>query len=228
MENEPVSLKNRTVNKNTRRAIAASLVLIAAIAGIAYYLHSRSFESTDNAFIEGSVIQVSPRVPGQVVKVYVTDNQRVRKGDLLVELDARDYELRVAETKARLLDAQARLSSAQSGVDLTSDVTGAALAQAAAALEAARNQIEVLTARLQQEDADVKAAEAAFPQSEAGRAAAEAAAKRAEADALRYRNLYKKGRFRVLSGYPPHVVVHPYYGKVLSRFGYKSRPPQWK
>lgn len=192
MENEPVSLKNRTVNKNTRRAIAASLVLIAAIAGIVYYLHSRSFESTDNAFIEGSVIQVSPRVPGQVVKVYVTDNQRVRKGDLLVELDARDYELRVAETKARLLDAQARLSSAQSGVDLTSDVTGAALAQAAAALEAARNQVEVLTARLQQEDADVKAAEAAFHQSEAGRTAAEAAAKRAEADALRYRNLYKK------------------------------------
>jgi len=192
MENEPVSPKTRTVNKKNRKAIVLVLAFIAAGAAIAYYLRVRSFESTDNAFIEGSVVQVSPRVPGQVINVYVTDNQRVRKGDLLVEIDARDYELKVAETKARLLDAQARLSSAQSGVDLTSDVTNATLVQAAAALEAARNQIDVLTARLQQEDADVKAAEAALRQSDSGRTAAEAAAKRAEADAMRYRILYKK------------------------------------
>jgi membrane fusion protein (multidrug efflux system) len=192
MENEPVSPKTRTVNQKNRKAIVLVLAFIAAGAAIAYYLRVRSFESTDNAFIEGSVVQVSPRVPGQVINVYVTDNQRVRKGDLLVEIDARDYELKVAETKARLLDAQARLSSAQSGVDLTSDVTNATLVQAAAALEAARNQIDVLTARLQQEDADVKAAEAALRQSDSGRTAAEAAAKRAEADAMRYRILYKK------------------------------------
>lgn len=192
MENEPVSLKNRTENSKARRAIALVVAIIAVVAAIAYYLHSRSFVSTDNAFIEGSIVQVSPRVPGQVVKVHVTDNQRVRKGDLLVEIDARDYELKVAETKARLLDAQARLSSAQSSVDLTSDVTDATLVQASAALEAARNQIDVLKARLQQEDADVKAAEAALRQSDSGRTAAEAGAKRAKADAMRYRALYKK------------------------------------
>jgi len=169
------------------------VVLVLAIAAaIAYYLHSRSFESTDNAFIEGSIVQVSPRVAGQVVRVYVTDNQRVRKGDLLVEIDSRDYGLKVAETKARLMDARARLSSAQSGVDLTSDVTGATLVQATAALEAARNQIDILSARLQQEDADVQAAEAALRQAEAGRIASEAGARRAKSDATRYRSLYKK------------------------------------
>jgi membrane fusion protein, multidrug efflux system len=188
-ETEPVQ---KTEQNRFRSAAIIIVILIAAAAGIAYYLHSRSFESTDNAFIEGNVVQVSPRVPGQVVRVYVNDNQRVRKGDLLVEIDARDYELKVAETKARVIDAQARLSSAQSGVSLTSDVTSAEMIQAAAALEAARNQIDILSSRLKLEDADIQAAEAGFRQAEAGRVAAEAGARRAESDATRYRALYKK------------------------------------
>jgi membrane fusion protein, multidrug efflux system len=197
MENTVSANKeNETLRKsgqNRFRSVAIIIIIVAVIAaGIAYYLHSRSFESTDNAFIEGNVIQVSPRVSGQVVRVYVNDNQRVRKGDLLVEIDARDYELKVAETKAGMIDAQARLSSAQSGVSLTSDVTRAALVQAAAALEAARNQIDILSARLKQEDAEVQAAEAGARQAEAGRIAAEAGARRAESDAMRYRVLYKK------------------------------------
>jgi membrane fusion protein (multidrug efflux system) len=126
------------------------------------------------------------------VRVYVTDNQRVQKGDLLIEIDARDYELKVAETKARLIDAQARLSSAQSGVSLTTDITGAMLVQATAALDAARNQIDILSARVQQEDADVQAAEAALHQAEASRTASEAGARRAQSDATRYRALFKK------------------------------------
>jgi membrane fusion protein (multidrug efflux system) len=191
-ESETAKTKYKSGNKHTRNAVIIGVLVITIAAAIACYLHSRSFESTDNAFIEGNVVQVSPRVQGQVVRVYVTDNQRVRKGDLLVEIDSRDYELKVAETKARLIDARARLSSAQSGVDLTSDVTGAALVQATAALEAARNQIDILSARLQQQDADVQAAEAALRQAEAGRIAAEAAARRAESDATRYRALYKK------------------------------------
>lgn len=178
--------------KKARNAVIIVVLVIAAAIALAYYLRSRSIESTDNAFIEGSVVQVSPRVPGQVVRVFVTDNQRVHKGDLLVEVDSRDYELKVAETKARLIDAQARLSSAKSGVDLTSDVTGATLVQTTAALEAARNQIDILSARLQQEEADIQAAEAALRQAEAGHIASEAVARRANSDAVRYRTLYKK------------------------------------
>jgi membrane fusion protein, multidrug efflux system len=170
--------------------IASAIVLL--FAAFTYYLRSRAYESTDNAFIEGGVIQVSPRVPGQVARVYVSDNQRVQKGDLLAEIDSRDYELRVAEAKARLADAEARLSSARSGVDLTSHVTSAGLVQSSAALDAARNQIDILSARTQQEVADVQASEAALHQAEAGKLAAEAAAQRAELDAVRYRALYKK------------------------------------
>jgi membrane fusion protein (multidrug efflux system) len=190
--NESKSSTQLPGRKKLHRAIAYLIVLVAIAAGITYYLRSRSFESTDNAFIEGSIVQISPRVPGQIVRVYVTDNQRVQKGDLLIEIDARDYELKVAETKARLIDAQARLSSAQSGVSLTTDITGAMLVQATAALDAARNQIDILSARVQQEDADVQAAEAALHQAEASRTASEAGARRAQSDATRYRALFKK------------------------------------
>jgi membrane fusion protein, multidrug efflux system len=190
--NESKNSMPQTGRKTLPKAGLYIIILLALGAGLAYYLHSRSFESTDNAFIEGNVVQISPRVSGQVMRVYVTDNQRVRKGDLLIEIDARDYELKVAETKARLLDARARLSSAQSGVSLTTEVTGATLVQATAALDAARNQIDILSARVQQEDADVQAAEAAHHQSEASRTAAEAGARRAQSDATRYRALYKK------------------------------------
>jgi membrane fusion protein, multidrug efflux system len=197
MENTVSANKeNETIHKSGQNRIrnAAIIVIIVVIvaAGLAYYLHSRSFESTDNAFIEGNVVQVSPRIQGQVVRVYVNDNQRVRKGDLLVEIDARDYELKVAETKARMNDAQARLSSAQSGVSLTTDVTSAGMVQATAALEAARNQIDIFSARLRLEDADIQATEAGLRQAESGRVAAEAGARRAESDATRYRALYKK------------------------------------
>jgi membrane fusion protein, multidrug efflux system len=197
MENTVSANKeNETIHKSGqnrfRNAAIIVVIVVVVAAGIAYYLHSRSFESTDNAFIEGNVVQVSPRVQGQVVRVYINDNQRVRKGDLLVEIDARDYELKVAETKARMIDAQARLSSAQSGVSLTSDVTSAGMVQATAALEAARNQIDIFSARLRLEDADIQAAEAGLRQAEAGRVAAEAGARRAELDATRYRTLYKK------------------------------------
>jgi membrane fusion protein, multidrug efflux system len=191
-ETEPVNARRKPGMKGTHRTILIAIFVMLVIAAVAYYRHSRSFESTDNAFIEGGIIQVSPRVSGQVMRVCVTDNQQVQKGDLLLEIDTRDYELRVAETKARLADAEARFSSAQTGVILTSDVTNATLSQATAALNASVNQTEILTARLQQQEAEIQAAEAALRQAEAGRLASEAGAQRARADVIRYRNLYQK------------------------------------
>ena len=191
-DTEAVHVPNKPGMKSTHRAAIIILIVVLIIAAIAYYIHSRSFESTDNAFVEAAVIQVSPRVSGQVVRVNVADNQRVQKGDLLLEIDDRDYAERVAETKARLADAEARLSSAQSGVALASDVTSATLVQATAALRAAGNQPEVLAARLKQEEADIQAAEANLRQAEANRLATEAGAQRARSDVLRYRALYQK------------------------------------
>ncbi len=191
-ETHKLSVPRKPGMKRRHRAILICGTIVIIIAALAYYLHSRSFESTDNAFVEGGIVQISPRVSGQVIQIYVTDNQRVQKGDLLVDIDSRDYALRVAEAKARLADAEARFSSAQSGVSLTSDVTSAALNQATAAFNAAGNQTEILSAQLKQQDAEIQAAEATLGQAQAGQLAAEAVSQQAQADVVRYRNLFKK------------------------------------
>jgi membrane fusion protein (multidrug efflux system) len=172
--------------------IGIGLAAIAAVAGGLYYLHSRHYESTDNAFIEGDVIQVSPRVAGQMLQVYVRDNQHVNRGDLIAEIDARDFEARAAESRAHLTDTAARADGAQSNLLLTSTVTDAVLTQTGAAAGAAQDQVQVLQAGVAQAAAAIRAAEAALGQAEAQQSAAQAEASRASEDAVRYRALYAK------------------------------------
>src|SRR5258708_11806631 len=54
------------------------IVLVGAVVGVRYWLHSRQYESTDDAFIEGHAAQVSPKVSGYAQKIYITDNQQVK------------------------------------------------------------------------------------------------------------------------------------------------------
>ena len=168
------------------------LAAIAVAAATLYYLHSRGYESTDNAFIEGSVMEVSPRVAGQVLRVHVEDNQHVNKGDLIAEIDASDYQASAAEAHARLGDTSARADGAQSNLLLTSTVAGAQLVQAGAAAAAVQEQVQILNARATQDAAAIRAAEAALGQAEAQLSAAQAEATRASDDAVRYRALHAK------------------------------------
>ena len=175
-----------------KKIFVVALILIGVAIAIWYYFQSQLFESTDNAFVDGDIIQVSPRVPGQVLKVGVADNQHVNKGDVLAEVDPADYQARLAEAQGKLDDTLAKGSGAQSNLALASGVTDAVLIQTNAALEAARDQIAVLKARIEQDQANIRVAEAASQQAVARRAAAEAEARRAEADAIRYRKLFGK------------------------------------
>src|ERR1700686_194061 len=79
---------------------AAIVVLIVLLFGLRYWLYARSHETTDDAFIDGHIVQVSPKVSGYITKVYVTDNQSVNAGDLLAELDPRDLEAKLTQAKA--------------------------------------------------------------------------------------------------------------------------------
>jgi membrane fusion protein (multidrug efflux system) len=178
--------------KRRARLAGFGLLIVAATAGGLYYLHSRAYESTDNAFIEGSVIQVSPRVGGQVLRVYVEDNQHVQRGDLIAEIDARDYEARTEEARARLSDISARANGAEANLLLTSKVTDAVLTQTGAAADAAHQQVQILRARAEQDSAAIRAAGATLGQHEAQQSAAQAEAERAGNDAVRYRALYAK------------------------------------
>lgn len=148
------------------------LLGLAVLGGTTAWLLGRGKESTDDAFVEGRVASVAPRVAAAVKSVLVVDNQAVKAGDLLVELDDRDYVVRVKVARADLAAARASLHGAQTQsavkeVAVASDLSVAqgGIAQASAASGGAR-------AGIDQASADVQAANvrAQHAKSEARRA----------------------------------------------------------
>lgn len=83
--------------KRLRRALAAGAALVVALAaGVYYFWFVVPFQSTDDAFIEGYVTPIAPKVPGYVAQLLIKDNQWVKKGDVLLKIDPRDYETSLA------------------------------------------------------------------------------------------------------------------------------------
>ena len=76
------------------------VIFIGCWLGLRMLIHSRSNIETDNAFIETRIVQVSPKVSGTVTRVLVQDNQPVRKGELIAEIDPRDYQVQVSKAQA--------------------------------------------------------------------------------------------------------------------------------
>jgi membrane fusion protein (multidrug efflux system) len=92
------------------------LIVLALIEGIPKVVTALTTESTDDAYVNGHVTFVAPRVPGQVVRVLVDDNNRVRKGALLLQLDKEPYQVKVDIARAALSVAQADIVTAQAKV----------------------------------------------------------------------------------------------------------------
>jgi len=111
--------------------IAALVVLIAVI--IYYLIFIAPYESTDDAFIDGYATLVSSRVPGQVAQLMVTDNQEGKAGDVLVEIDPRDYAASLALAQADLAAARSQSDQARAQIS----VSEAKVVQAQAAVTAA-------------------------------------------------------------------------------------------
>jgi membrane fusion protein (multidrug efflux system) len=180
--------------------IAAVLIFaVAAFIAVRYWLYSRSHETTDDAFIDAHVTQVSPKVSGYVVKVYVVSNQPVNKGDLLAEIDPRDYETKVEQAKAALAAGQARVKEARTGVELTRASSRANVQQASAAVQQARAGVVASSAqaasdraRTSQAGATINTARANLQQVRSQLVAAEAESNRAQKDVVRYQELFDK------------------------------------
>ncbi|HEY0431126.1 MAG TPA: HlyD family secretion protein [Pyrinomonadaceae bacterium] len=178
---------------------AVILLLIGAAIGINYWLYARSHETTDDAFIDAHVTPVSPKVSGYVAKVHVQANQQVKKGDLLIEIDPRDYQTRLDQAKAALAAGEARLTEARTGVELTRASSRANVQQASgtvqqarAGVEASRAQAAAERTRVTQAGAAISAAQANLQQAQAQVDAAQAELVRAQADVARYQELYSK------------------------------------
>jgi membrane fusion protein (multidrug efflux system) len=155
--------------RRKRFRIFAAILLLVALAGGGWWLSVRGHETTDDAFIDSEVVGLSPEVAGRVIAVYFKDNDVVKAGDLMVELDPRDYQATLAAAQANLDAAVARRQGAQANLELTRVTSGADFTRAESALRQARQNVD--TARSQAE-------------------AAKADAERADADQVRYRDLF--------------------------------------
>lgn len=179
--------------------VIGAIALIAIIFGLRYYLYARSHESTDDAFIDAHIVQISPKVQGYILKVYVNDNQQVKAGDLLAEIDPKDYQAKLDQAQAAVEASQAGHKSAQKNVDLTRVTASANVQQASSGVSAAESQVKAAEAqtenarsKLQQSRAQVTAAIASSNQANADVSAAEADQKLAAADLQRYQQLYER------------------------------------
>ena len=93
--------KSSWLNRTTfLRAAGLVVLLVGAVIGLRYYVHSLSWEGTDDAFVEGHVLQISAKISNQVAQVFIDDNYVVKKGDLLVKIDDRDYRVQLEEAQA--------------------------------------------------------------------------------------------------------------------------------
>jgi membrane fusion protein, multidrug efflux system len=179
--------------------VGAVLLLAGLIFGVRYYLHARSHESTDDAFIDAYVTQIGPKVASNVLRLHITDNQHVNAGDLLLELDPRDFESRLAEARAALQAAEARQRGSQATAEQTRitargsvEEASSGVTAALAAVETARAQVRAACDRAAQAQATIKAQEASALQAEAQVAAREAEARFASVDVRRYQMLYAR------------------------------------
>jgi membrane fusion protein, multidrug efflux system len=116
---------NNTGKKKKAFMIVGTIVAIGLIAGWLYSSYRKTHVSTDDAFVEGNIHTIAAKIYGTVKAIHVNDNQAVKKGDLLLEIDPSDYHVRLQEAtsalgveKAKLAEAATRIESAKANLDL--------------------------------------------------------------------------------------------------------------
>jgi membrane fusion protein (multidrug efflux system) len=147
--------------KKRRRApfVLVGLLVVAGAVATYIYVSRLGREKTDDAQIEAHVSNVAARIAGQVKRVLVVDNQEVKVGDALVELDDRDQQVKLAAARAVLAEAQAQQRMAQTQLALTEKTARANLAVAQGAIAQAAAVTGSTAAQIEQAKADVAAAE---------------------------------------------------------------------
>jgi len=141
--------------KSGRKFIVIAVIILLVIGAGIFYWRSTFTEDTDDAQVDGDLYQVSSRVTGQVVKVYVDDNQTVQAGQLIAEIDPKDYQVALEQAQANLASSQAAAIQATVNVPITSvnvntsvDTTSSDVQGSTASVEQARKQEQAAEARV--------------------------------------------------------------------------------
>jgi membrane fusion protein (multidrug efflux system) len=185
-EKAPAALQEA---RSPRSRILAAAALIAfagaAVWGVRYWSWSQAHEETDDAYVSGHVHPVSARIAGTVEAVLVDDNQHVERGQVLVRLDPRDYQVRLRQAQAALEVARRQAASAGTAVEFSSQSADAKTTEADGGLRSAQAEIAAAEAAVTEASAGVPRAQAALSEAEANR-------RRAELDYQRYADLVAK------------------------------------
>ena len=155
---DPKGAETPQPKKSSRRGIIFVVLAILVIAGGLFYWHSTYYEDTDDAQINGHLIQISARINGQVIKVNVDENQYVTKGTVIAELDPADYQVAVENAEASLASAKAAAVAAKVNVPITTVNTGSNLSSAGA--DVTGSHASVLQSESQLQAAQAKVAQA--------------------------------------------------------------------
>lgn len=124
-EQEVKEENKRQLPKGTKRVIGIIVAILAICAGAYFIYESMVYQTTDDAYVETTTVQVAPRVSGQITEVYVKDNQKIKEGDLIAKIDPADYEIKLEQAQARydrtLLNqknAKANFDASKSNIEL--------------------------------------------------------------------------------------------------------------
>jgi membrane fusion protein, multidrug efflux system len=140
--------------------IVGIIALVVVVLGIGWYLYANTYEDTDDAQVDGHLNPIASRIDGTIKSVYVDDNQSVKTGTLLVELDPNDEQVALEQAQAQYDQALAQLGASHPSLPITrisntsdlstrqSDVDGSE-----AALAAAQHDLDSATARLKESEA---------------------------------------------------------------------------
>jgi membrane fusion protein (multidrug efflux system) len=167
-------------------AIVAFFLVAAVIAGLYFWWLFNTFQSTDDAYVDADITQISTRIPGTITGVYVVENQSVKQGQLLVRLDPQDYRVRVQQAQAALEKAERQAMADLMQISQTATTAAATGTSAVGDIQNAQSGLSSAQAMLGQQEAAVTA--------EVNRLNSTIAqAKQYRDDELRYRGLVREG-----------------------------------
>ena len=165
-------------SNGSRKFVVLGVVLLLVVSAVFFYWRSTFIQDTDDAQVDGNLYQISSRISGQVVKVYVDDNQAVQAGQLLAEIDPTDYQVAVDQAQADLASARAQYIQATTNVPITKVTVGTNVNTSAADVQGSSDMVA-------QAEKQVAAANARV-------AEAKANAQKAQDDVDRYTPLVQK------------------------------------